>query len=140
MSGMAFSLDEVRDLASNSFPASLGMELGELTRERVTGRLSWRDDLTGDGRILHGGVLMTFADALGAFGAAVNLREGCATATLESKTNFFRPVAGGVVEGESVPLHLGRNAMVWQTSLRLQGKLVVQTVQTQIVIHQPLTS
>ncbi len=39
--------------------------------------------------VIHGGALMAFADTLGAAGTVINLPEGHATATIESKTNFI---------------------------------------------------
>jgi 1,4-dihydroxy-2-naphthoyl-CoA hydrolase len=132
---MGFTEEQLRELAASSFPAAIGVEFETLAPDRVTGRVQWRADLTGDGRILHGGVLMSFADTLGAYGTALALEEGQTTATLESKTNFFRAAGEGVVEGEAVLLHRGRHAMCWQTTLRQGGKLISQTTQTQILVR-----
>ncbi|TMB02642.1 MAG: PaaI family thioesterase, partial [Deltaproteobacteria bacterium] len=40
---------------------------------------------------------------------------GAGTTTIESKTNFFRAVRSGVVEGITRPLHVGRRVVVVQT-------------------------
>lgn len=118
------------------FSDLMGLEVVERTKQRVRGRLAVRDDLCTAGGILHGGAFMAFADALGAIGGVMNLPEGARTTTLESKTNFLggAPV-GSVVEGETVPLHVGRRSSVWQTRItNADGKLLCLVIQTQMTI------
>lgn len=119
------------------FSNLMGVEIIERTKERVRGRLTVREDLCTAGSILHGGAYMAFADALGATGAVLNLAPGARTTTLESKTNFFRAApAGSVVEGEALPLHVGRRSSVWQTRITDgQGRLLALVTQTQMTIE-----
>ena len=57
------------------------------------------------------------------------------TATIESKTNFLRPVRDGHVEAVARPLHVGRTVIVVDTELRdAAGRLVARTTQTQAVL------
>jgi len=118
------------------FPSLLGIELVEVTPDRVVATLKARPDLCTGGRILHGGSIMAFADTLGAIGTIVNLPQGASTATIESKTNFIGGAAeGSVVTGESTPVHKGRTTQVWQTRITgADGKLVALVTQTQMVI------
>ena len=84
-----------------------------------------------------GGVIMTFADLLGARGTVANLPPGARTTTLESKTNFFAAGEAPLLKAQSVPLHIGRTTMVWQTTVRnADGRLVAVVTQTQIVLPQ----
>jgi uncharacterized protein (TIGR00369 family) len=131
---VAFTPEDLRALAHGTLLELLGVELLELDADRVTARLPWRPDLTGDGSTMHGGALMSFGDALGAFGAALALPDGCRTATMNSATNFYAGVRGGEVRGEARPLHIGRRSMVWQTTTFNEERMVCQTTQTQIVI------
>jgi 1,4-dihydroxy-2-naphthoyl-CoA hydrolase len=122
-------------LGTMPFARRLGVRLGEATPERVTGSLDWADDLCTAGGVLHGGALMSAADSLGALCAYLNLPEGATTATLESKTNFFRAVHGGTVSLVSRPLHVGRSSIVVQTELTDDaGKPVAFVIQTQAVL------
>ena len=83
----------------------LGLRFLTATQERVT----VRDELCNGSGVLHGGALMAFADTLGACATTLNLSEGTATTTLESKTNFLAPALSGTkVIGECLPLHRGR--------------------------------
>jgi uncharacterized protein (TIGR00369 family) len=115
----------------------LGISFLHATPERVTAELVVREELCNNAGILHGGVLMAFADTLGACGTSLNLSDGAHTTTIESKTNFLAPApAGTKVTGESLPLHRGRRTMVWQTRITTEeGGLVAVVTQTQLVIE-----
>ena len=79
---------------------------------------------------------MGIADTVGAYCAFLNLPEGSsATATIESKTNFFAPLSGGHVHGISTLLHKGKRTIVVDTELRDDdGKLLARVTQTQAVL------
>jgi len=96
-----------------------------------------REELTTGGHILHGGAFMAFADTLGAIGAALNLRGGARTTTLESKTNFLGSArVGETIIAESTPLHVGRRSSVWQTRItNAEGKLLAVVTQTQMTLE-----
>jgi uncharacterized protein (TIGR00369 family) len=113
----------------------LGIEIVAAEPDEVRGTLPWRADLCTSGGVLHGGALMAFADTLGGVCAFLHLPEGAGTATVESKTNFFRPVRDGVVTGVARPLHVGRTFIVVQTDLTDgdDGR-VAQVTQTQAVL------
>lgn len=118
------------------YDGHIGVEIVSLAKDRIIGELqAGPQHLTVTGRV-HGGVLMSLADTLGAQGAIQNLPPGCSTTTLESKTNFLRGAFPGVLIGESVPLHIGRSTMVWQTTIRTAtGDRVAVITQTQMVLQ-----
>jgi 1,4-dihydroxy-2-naphthoyl-CoA hydrolase len=117
------------------FAQELGVEVESAAKDEVRGRLGWTPERCTAGGVLHGGALMTLADSLGAICAFLNLPEGASTATIESKTNFFRAVRGGHVSAVSKPLHVGRTAIVVQTDLAdADGKAVAVVIQTQAVL------
>ena len=122
-------------LAAMPFASRLGVRINEATAESVTGEIDWAEDLCTAGGVLHGGALMATADSLGALCAYLNLPVGASTATLESKTNFFRAVRGGTVTVVATPLHVGRSSIVVQTELSDQdGARVALVIQTQAVL------
>ena len=117
-------------------PDLLGVQLVEVTPDRVLATLKVRPELCTTGKILHGGTIMAFADTLGAIGTVVNMPQGYGTATIESKTNFVGGAAeGSTVTGETTPVHKGRSTQVWQTRVTsAEGRLVALVTQTQIVM------
>lgn len=118
------------------YAETLGLELLEASVDEVWGRIKWEERLTTASGLLHGGVLMGLADAVGAYCAYLNLPEGSsATATIESKTNFFAAVRSGRVEARSRPLHRGSRTIVVETDLYDDsGKHVARVTQTQAVL------
>jgi uncharacterized protein (TIGR00369 family) len=129
------ALDFQALVASMPFSAGLGIQVTSATRDEVRGRVPWTAAGCTTGGILHGGLLMSLADSLGAVCAFLNLPEGAGTSTVESKTNFFRAVREGHVEGVTRPLHVGRRFIVVQTDLvDAGGKRVAQVTQTQAVL------
>ena len=124
-------------LASMPFSLAIGAEIETATAEEVTGRLAWSAERCTIGGALHGGALMALADSTGAACAVFNLPPDSVTSTIESKTNFFRPVTEGSVRVRSTPVHVGRTTIVVQTDLvdGTSGKRVAQVTQTQAVIR-----
>ena len=117
------------------FGEALGMSAlkGDAGEVVVTGE--WAAERCTAGGVLHGGYLMALADSSGAACAVFNLPKGATTSTIESKTNFFRPVTEGVVTVRSTPVHVGRTTIVVQTDVtRADGALVTRTTQTQAVL------
>jgi 1,4-dihydroxy-2-naphthoyl-CoA hydrolase len=118
------------------FAQGLGVQVGAATKDEVHGRLDWRPELCTTGGALHGGALMALADSIGAICAFLNLPEGANTATIESKTNFFRGVRDRHVDAVARPLHVGRTSIVVQTDLAdADGKPVALVIQTQAILN-----
>jgi 1,4-dihydroxy-2-naphthoyl-CoA hydrolase len=128
-------IEDARRVVKRGMAAKLGVRIISLTAKKVTAELTIRKfHLNRNGRV-NGGAIMTFADAVGATGTVANLPAGHRTSTLESKTNFFAGGEGPVLTALSIPLHIGRTTMVWQTTVRNpDGRPVAMVTQTQIVI------
>ena len=124
-----------REVVLSGTPRTLGVRLIALTRKKVTAEMRIKPlHINRSGRV-NGGAIMAFADVLGAAGTVANLKPGYHTGTLESKTNFFAAGVGPVLSAVSIPLHIGRTTMVWQTTIKNpDGRTVAIVTQTQIVI------
>lgn len=117
------------------FAALLGLEIVSGDASEVVGRAEWQPERCTVSGALHGGYLMAIADSVGAMCAFFNLPEAAGTATIESKTNLFRPVTEGAVEVRATPVHAGRSVIVVQTDVvRADGKLASRTTQSQAVL------
>ena len=131
---------------------TLGITADAAGPEEVVLSLDWAANLTTGGGVLHGGIVMALADTSGAVCAFLNLPEGAGgTTTIESKTNFFRPLRcrperteeadirsctrSGTVKAYSRPLHVGRRVIVVETEIRGDNdKLAAKTIQSQAVL------
>jgi 1,4-dihydroxy-2-naphthoyl-CoA hydrolase len=122
-------------VAAMPFAVELGVRLEAATKDEVRGTLDWAPERCTAGGLLHGGALMALADSVGGICAYLNLPEGATTATIESKTNFFRGVRSGAVTAVAKPRHVGRTVIVVQTELSdSDDKPVAVVIQTQAVI------
>jgi 1,4-dihydroxy-2-naphthoyl-CoA hydrolase len=126
----------IQEVIKPLFPGLMGIQLTEVTPERIIASMEVRPDLCTVGEILHGGALMAFADTLGGIATVVNLERGARTTTIESKSNFLGAMPVGTrVIGECTPLHRGKTTMVWQTLVKSEnGKLCAVVIQTQMVL------
>jgi 1,4-dihydroxy-2-naphthoyl-CoA hydrolase len=127
---------ELTEMVNAQMP--LGTTLGIRSfgdKDEIEATLEWAPELCTAGGILHGGVLMTLADAAGAVCAFLNLPDGARTTTIESKTNFLGAVREGEVRARSRPLHVGKTTIVVETDVfDASGRRVARTTQTQAVL------
>jgi uncharacterized protein (TIGR00369 family) len=81
--------------------------------------------------------MMALADNLGGTATFLNLPDGASTTTIESKTNFLRPIPlGQTALAVCIPLHRGRRTMVWQTTVMgADQKPAAIITQTQLVLQ-----
>jgi 1,4-dihydroxy-2-naphthoyl-CoA hydrolase len=118
-----------------AFAKHVGVEIVEVERGRILGRIALGPQHSNGSDRAHGGAIMTLADTCGAIGAVVNLPPNTMTTTLESKTNFLAAGRGDYLLAESIPLHIGRRTMVWQTTIRdAEDRRVAVVTQTQLVL------
>ncbi len=117
------------------FAGLLGVTATDAHENGLTATLPWRDDLCTAGGILHGGTLMSFADAVGAAAAFVRLPPGTTTTTVSSSTSFLAPIRSGTATARAYIEHAGRRFITVRTEIRDDtGRLASVTVQTQAVL------
>jgi 1,4-dihydroxy-2-naphthoyl-CoA hydrolase len=118
------------------FSDFLGVELIEVTPERVVARMKVRPELCTRPAVLHGGAVMALADTLGGVATVANLAAGQWTTTIESKTNFLAALPEGeTATAECTALHRGKTTMVWQTKIsREDGRIAAYVTQTQLIL------
>jgi len=128
----------LRSIAANQPPFAnlIGLRVTAAAADRVEAEFAAVENLGNRNGVVHGGAIMAMADNLGGLATSLNLSSGLTTTTLESKTNFLRPVPlGETAHAVCVPLHRGRTTMVWQTTImRADGKVAAIVTQTQMVL------
>jgi 1,4-dihydroxy-2-naphthoyl-CoA hydrolase len=116
------------------FAAHLGVRIEEASADRAVATLEHRAELCTAAGVLHGGVLMSLADSVGAVVTFLGLPEGASTATITSTTQMFRPVTSGTVRAVATVVHRGRTTVTAQTDLHdADERLVARTTQIQAV-------
>lgn len=120
------------------FPSMIGLEMLEIERDIVRGRLDVTDRLLAGTGFLWAPVVVGLADALCAAGTGANLSEGESFTTVELKTNFLGSArAGEAIEGEARPAHRGRTTHVWDVTVTntTSGRVIALQRCTQMVLR-----
>src|SRR5262245_42101388 len=121
------------------FPSMIGVEVLEVERASVRGRLEVTEQLVAGTGYLWAPVVIGLADAMCAAGTGANIPEGATFTTVELKTNFVgsaRP--GEVVTAEATPAHLGRTTHVWDVTVTNEttGRTIALQRCTQMVLYE----
>lgn len=123
------------DQANAPFAKMIGVKITRATKDRIEGELKVTKDHCTIPATLHGGAIMAFADNMGGIGAFLNMPSNSMTTTIESKTNFLRPIPDGqTARAVTTPVKIGRTIQVWQTEIsRDDGKRAAIVTQTQMI-------
>ena len=125
-------LDTLLDLMP--YAGHLGVQLESADADSAVATLQHRPELCTAAGVMHGGVLMSLADSLGAVVTFLGLPPGASTATITSTTQMFRPVTEGTVRAVASVVHRGRTTVTAQTDLYDdRERLVARTTQVQAV-------
>lgn len=118
------------------FARMIGVRMTNVTKERLEAELLVTPEHCTMPATMHGGAMMAFADNMGGCGAFLNMPEGMMTTTVESKTNFLRPIpVGQKAIAVTEPVHIGRSLQVWKTEIRREdGKVAAIVTQTQMIM------
>ena len=106
--------DWLRALPPRHLGAHLGMEIVELTAERVVATMPVDDRTRQPYGLLHGGASIALAETVASLGAAGLIdRARFAAVGQEINGNHLRAVSSGTVRATGKPVHVGRTSQVW---------------------------
>ena len=119
-------------------PKTLGIEILELTPQRVVATMPVDQRTRQPFGILHGGASVALAETVASFGAVGLIdRERFVAVGQEINANHLRPKLDGVVTATAVPVHAGRTTQVWSIEIRDEaGKLVCISRCTMAVVEK----
>jgi uncharacterized protein (TIGR00369 family) len=125
-------------LAKRGLAAALGIEMVELSRERVVATMPVDDRTRQPFGLLHGGASIALAETVASFGAAVHIdRERFSAVGLEINGNHLRAKRDGMVRATAVPVHLGRSTQVWSIEIADEaGRLVCISRCTMAIVER----
>jgi 1,4-dihydroxy-2-naphthoyl-CoA hydrolase len=108
-------LEKLRANATRNLAETLGIELKELTPQRVVATMPVDDRTRQPFGILHGGASVALAETVASLGGTMNVDlERFAVVGVEINANHIRAKSEGVVTGTGTPIHLGRSTQVWE--------------------------
>ena len=100
-------------LDGETLPARMGITIGEVSAERVTGSMPVAGNTQPYG-LLHGGASCVLAETLGSLGAALHAGLDRAVVGIEISATHHRAAADGEVTGVATLLHGGRTLVSYE--------------------------
>jgi 1,4-dihydroxy-2-naphthoyl-CoA hydrolase len=129
----------IRATAENELMRFLGVEIVEVTAEKVVLTMEVTPKVHQYIGIMHGGVSLYLAETAASVGAVANADLSKVTPVgVEINGNHVRAVSKGVLTVVSTPVFTGRTMAVWQTEIRNdKGKLVCTSRCTFLLQKKP---
>jgi 1,4-dihydroxy-2-naphthoyl-CoA hydrolase len=116
----------VRSLPQATLAGALGIEIVELSADRVVATMPVDDRTRQPYGLLHGGASMALAETVASLGTAGRVdRERLAVVGQEINGNHIRAVKEGTVRATGVPVHVGRTSQVWSIEIRDEAERLV---------------
>lgn len=127
------------DRADGTLAKTLGIEMLEISKDRLTARMPVDGRTKQPFGLLHGGASVALAESLASVGAWLNVDEKkYAVVGMEINANHIRAVRDGWVVGEALPIHKGAKTQIWEIKIRTEsGKLTCISRCTLAVIDLP---
>jgi uncharacterized protein (TIGR00369 family) len=120
---------------SSPFYRHMGLEVTGLGSGWSTFRMEASPHLYNVGGIVHGGAVMSIADAASAAALATLLEKGTERPiTIELKINFCSPATAGAVEARGSVVQKGSRIAVCEVEVTQQERLVAKGISTYMII------
>lgn len=103
----------------------LGIEIEEMTPERVTATMPVTPDHHQPFGVLHGGVSVVLAESAASLGGHLAAPSGHSAVGIEVNANHVRPVREGRLTATATPLHTGSTTQVWEVKIREEEERLV---------------
>lgn len=123
-----YSIKDLTKLGYNTMVSFLDIEITQIGNNFLSAKMPVSEKTVQPIRILHGGASIVLAESLGSLAAFMTIDSSKFNAVgLEINANHVRPVfEGGIVEGTSTAIHIGKKTQIWETKIfdSLNKKLV----------------
>jgi len=104
--------------ATKNLGDTLGIEIVELTGQRVIATMPVDERTRQPFGILHGGASVALAETIASIGATMNVDlDQFHVVGLEINANHIRAKKDGRVTGTGTPIHVGRSTQVWEVRI-----------------------
>lgn len=119
-------LDLHREHTRGTLLQALGIEVAELSPDRVVATMPVDERTRQPFGVLHGGASVALAETAVSLGAWANIdRERYGAFGLEINANHVRAKTDGIVRVVAVPLHRGRTTQVWSAEIRDEAERLI---------------
>lgn len=116
-------MDEIK--LGGPFTEYLGVQLQEVSGDRVVATWTAGEHLHQPYGIVHGGAHCGVVETLASIGAGVWLGDRGTVVGVSNSTDFYRAVREGAMTSTASPVHRGRSQQVWVVeTVDAEGRLV----------------
>jgi 1,4-dihydroxy-2-naphthoyl-CoA hydrolase len=111
------SLDHSALVARAGVHRALGIELVEMSKDKVVLSLPIEERVHQPYGILHGGVSALLAESAASMGGALNVPDDKAIVGIELNASHLRSASSGTLIATATPIRIGRTIQVWNIEL-----------------------
>jgi len=131
-----YTLEEIDGMDKNTIHESLGIEITELGKDSLSGKMPVDNRTVQPFRLLHGGANVVLAESLGSLASSLIVNPDTHYAVgLNINASHMRPVKKGFVYGEAKPVNIGRATHIWNIDIKNEeGKLVCNCRLTMAIV------
>lgn len=114
----ANALDWLKTFPTRGLPDTLGIQVVELTRERVVATMPVDSRTHQPFGLLHGGASVALAETAASLGGLMHVDHTKSVVVgLEINANHVRPKKSGTVTATATPAHIGKSTQVWSITI-----------------------
>lgn len=121
------NLDNIKAMSKNTLVEALGIEITDIGKDFISGKMPVDERTVQPAGILHGGASVALAETLGSIAGNCcidNDKQYCVG--LEINANHIRPVFKGEwVYATSRAIHIGKKTQIWETKIYNESKKIV---------------
>ena len=112
------TLSVINEMCKDTIHTTLGIEITEIGKDYLKGRMPVDSRTVQPMRILHGGANVVLAESLGSIASLlmINYEEEIAVG-LDVNANHIRSVDSGYVYGVAKPINIGKKVHVWEIKI-----------------------
>ena len=120
------SIQDSLNAQTQTLAATLGIEMIEVTPEKVVATMNVEPRVHQPFGLLHGGASVALAETVASVGAFVSVDASKQGAVgQEINANHLRGVKEGLITATATPIHKGRRSHVWHIEIKDEnGKMV----------------
>jgi 1,4-dihydroxy-2-naphthoyl-CoA hydrolase len=120
------TLEIINQMSKNTLVEHLGIEVTELGKDYLIGKMPVDHRSHQPLGMLHGGASVVLAETLGSIAATLTVdpqRQYCVG--LDINANHIKSVRSGFVYGKTTPIHVGKRTQVWEIRIENEEKELI---------------
>lgn len=120
------SLEIINQMSQNTLVEHLGIEIIELGKDFLIGKMPVDHRTHQPLGMLHGGASVVLAETLGSIAATLTVdpeKQYCVG--LDINANHIKSAKEGFVYGKTTPIHIGKKTQVWEIKITNEAEQLV---------------